>query len=97
MIKYKQRLKYYRDFFNNNFFRELRIMGPYTFRRFIKEDNIRGQASVYSLMNMDTGHNNIYSEIYGFKDWEEFKKNVNNIEIKKSVIGCNRPSRVYDR
>ena len=106
MIPVKTRKKYYQIFFNENLFREFRILNENKIknkRYFLTENNDKKKSFLLSqvLSNDKTGNYNIYNEIYPFKNFEELQKNKKQLKIKKDKklfdFSNNKPIRLYDR
>jgi len=107
MILIKQREIYYKNFYNNNFLREFRILSEskninIPAKQFIKFNNQKEISILLKrLQSKDQGNINFYSEIYPFKDWNELEKNLKQNTIKKTRkkydFSSDKPVRIYDR
>jgi hypothetical protein len=95
-----QRKVFLKEFFNNNLFREFRILNPNTKlnrRFFLRRDTDKEVDRLFSrVLSCDDACNNIYAELYGFRDMEEQKKHQNKKKGGKQSLDS-KPVRVYDR
>jgi hypothetical protein len=106
MINNKNRKNYLKEFFNNNLFREFRILNENKLKNkryfLIANETKKENFLLSNVLSYDkTGNFNIYSEIYPFKDYEQLLLNKKQIATKKTKklhdFSNNRPVRTYDR
>lgn len=105
MINKKLLKDYLKTFFNNNLFREFRILNENKLknkRLFLIADDPKKESFLLSnVLYYDTGNNNIYSEIYPFKDYDNLLLNKKQIATKKTKklydFTDDKPIRTYDR
>lgn len=97
---------YLKTFFNNNLFREFRILNENKIKNkrfFLIANDPKKESFLLSqvLLKDKTENNNIYSEIYPFKDYDNLLLNKKQIATKKTKklhdFSNNKPVRTYDR